>query len=434
MSAVQAEHSGEEMDWRVIDRELRALAANRGQIDAYEAFLLCRAARQEIWRNVGRASFLEYLEEVLGYTPKSARERLRVACALDTVPELAEALASGEQSYSAIRELTRVATPETQTAWRDAARGKNVRQIEELVSVHAPGDQPSDPPRPDLKPHVVRFEISPATFARLRQVQQVLAEERDGQLDDDALVETLCAAVLDGSSSDVDQGRARHQILTTICDACLQGWQQGAGRAIAVTATDVEIAECDAQWVGSDREPGRAKQDIPPKTRSYVFNRDHHKCKAPGCRSARNLDVHHIVPRHLGGGHEPENLAVLCSGHHRSHHDGALLITGRAPDLTMTWRLASHSLDHPNPAPHMGHAVERHGALPTKGSPPALSAERSNKYERVVMKTEAIQAMATSGFHKSQARAFVDAALEVAPPDVTLEALLVLALQRSRTS
>ncbi|MEO8548756.1 MAG: hypothetical protein ABI678_02240 [Kofleriaceae bacterium] len=49
------------------------------------------------------------------------------------------------------------------------------------------------------------------------------------------------------------------------------------------------------------------------------------------------------------------------------------------------------------------------------------------------MKTEAIQALATSGFHRSTARSLVDAALEVAPADVTLETLLVHALQLSRT-
>src|SRR3954466_4405628 len=125
MSTMQAACGTEKMDWRMIDRELRMIAAQRGQLDANEAFLLCCAARQEIWRMAGRASFLEYLEAVLGYTPKCARERVRVAQALDAAPELAEALSSGEQSYSAIRELTRVATPETQTAWREAARGKN---------------------------------------------------------------------------------------------------------------------------------------------------------------------------------------------------------------------------------------------------------------------------------------------------------------------
>jgi hypothetical protein len=60
--------------------------------------LLCEATRHEVWRRVGNASLFEYLEEVLGYGPKAARERIRIATALGEMPELADALASGELS------------------------------------------------------------------------------------------------------------------------------------------------------------------------------------------------------------------------------------------------------------------------------------------------------------------------------------------------
>jgi len=420
------------MDWREVDGELRAIAKLRGPIDAREAVLLCSASRHEIWRNLGKASFLEYLEEVLGYTPKCARERVRVALALDSMPALAEALARGELHYSAIRELTRVATAETEAAWCEAARGKNVRQIEELVSVHAPGDRPSDPPKPDLKPRVVRFEVSSATFAKLRQVQQVLAEEAGAQLDDDALVAALCDAVLDGGGKG-DEGRARHQIMTTICSACSQGWQEGGGREVAISATDVAIAECDAQRVGSDHEPGRATQDVAPRVRRFVERRDDHKCKIAECRAARHVDVHHIVPRHLGGGHEAENLILLCGGHHRALHDGALSITGPASDITVTWTNKASAM------PHVGHAA-RHAdsALPAVRTPtlmpPATHVVPRTNYERVVMKTEAVQAMTQLGFPKATARTLVDAALAAASDDATLEQLIRAALQRSRSS
>src|SRR5262249_53327186 len=59
----------------------------------------------------------------------AAKERVRVALALDEMPELADALAAGELSFSAILELTRVATRDTERAWIDAARGKNLREV-----------------------------------------------------------------------------------------------------------------------------------------------------------------------------------------------------------------------------------------------------------------------------------------------------------------
>src|ERR1700742_2085907 len=149
---------GQRRSWQEIDRELRAIAKRQRALDAEEAILLCTVVRREIWRELGRASLLEYLEEVLGYGPKAAKERVRIALALDEMPVLAEALASGEQSYSAIRELTRVATAQTQAEWCAAVRGKNVRQIEDLVSCRRRGDRPTDPPVHDLRPHIVRFE------------------------------------------------------------------------------------------------------------------------------------------------------------------------------------------------------------------------------------------------------------------------------------
>ncbi len=76
-----------------------------------------------------------------------------------------------------------------------------------------------------------------------------------------------------------------------------------------------------------------AKQDIPPATRRFVHHRDRETCVVPGCRAARNLDVHHIVHRADGGDHSPENLVLLCGLHHRELHKGRITITGRAPAI-----------------------------------------------------------------------------------------------------
>ena len=160
--------------WKLIDRQLRTIAKRRGALDCDEAMLLCEASRHEVWRRVGNASLIEYLEEVLGYGPKTARERIRIATALDEMPELADALASGELSYSAVRELTRVATRETEREWIDAVRGKNLRQVEALVGKHQRGDRPTDPEDPSLAPRVVSFRVRPATLELLRQVQRQL--------------------------------------------------------------------------------------------------------------------------------------------------------------------------------------------------------------------------------------------------------------------
>ncbi len=437
--------------WQEIDRGLRSIAKRRGVLDVEEAALLCIANRREIWRSLGKPSLLAYMEDVLGYGPQVARDRVRVALALDEMPVLADALECGEQSYSALRELTRIVTPNTQREWRDAVRGKNLRQIEELVAVHRRGDLPSDPPNPDLAPRVVRFELSPATFALLRQAQQILADEHGRRLDDDELVAILCTSVIEGNRSDPGgepDGRAKHQILTTICESCNQGWQQGGGVNVPISATDVERAECDAQRIGSDL---RAKQDIAPKVRRYVKRRDHGACTVPGCRSARFGEVHHIVAREDGGDHETENLTILCFAHHFALHAGLLEIHGRAPKLTFVEH-APHvgreevditstelaptiniesapgtKLDRPTiDAPHVGRELE---VRASRVQPPVRI---GSKFERVAVVTRAKQELMKRGFARVEASRYVAAALSTTPGVPELEQLLDAALIRAR--
>src|SRR3569623_2047690 len=89
---------GERRSWQDIDRELRALAQRQRALDAEEAVLLCAVSRREIWRELGKASLLEYLEDVLGYAPKAAKERVRVAMALNEQPQACASCNSGSSS------------------------------------------------------------------------------------------------------------------------------------------------------------------------------------------------------------------------------------------------------------------------------------------------------------------------------------------------
>src|SRR5690242_9383186 len=116
--------------WRDLDRQLRSIAKRRAALDAAELALIREAVRIQLWRPLGMTSMREYLERRVGYGPQVAAERLRVAEALDALPAIETALERGELSYSAVRELTRIATCKTEEAWVEACRGKILRQIE----------------------------------------------------------------------------------------------------------------------------------------------------------------------------------------------------------------------------------------------------------------------------------------------------------------
>jgi hypothetical protein len=119
--------------WREVHGELTRLAKNKGAYDAEEVRWLLEGKRVKVHERLGYGTYPGYLEEVLGYGPRMASERIRVAEALTRLPAMFEALASGELHWSAVRELTRVVVPATEGEWMEAARGKTVRSFGRLA-------------------------------------------------------------------------------------------------------------------------------------------------------------------------------------------------------------------------------------------------------------------------------------------------------------
>src|SRR6266478_5334891 len=134
----------DKVEWRRAHEELSRLARSRARLDWQEGRSLLDALRTGAHLHLGFGSFGEYIERLFGYTRRSTEERLRVAEALKRLSELDQALRDGSMSWSVARELTRIATQENERCWLDFARGRTVRQIEELVAGHKPGDQPED--------------------------------------------------------------------------------------------------------------------------------------------------------------------------------------------------------------------------------------------------------------------------------------------------
>ena len=317
--------------WREVHGELVRVARAKGALDAEEARWLVEGKRVRVHEPLGHGSYLQYLEHVFGYGPRLAGERLRVAEALIRLPRLMQALAESALSWSAVREMVRVAVPETEEAWLDAARGRTVREIEEMVSGRKPGDRPGDPPDPGAVRHVLRLELSADALAAFREARRRVELDAGETLDDDAAVRMLAHYVLEGPD---DPGRAAYQVAMTVCERCGSGSRDGAGRALTVEAHQIEAACCDAQHIGSTHTGAGApaSQSIPPRVRRLVWRRDHGRCRVPGCRASRFLEVHHITWRSEGGTHDPSGLILLCSGHHARVHEGSLVVGGTAPD------------------------------------------------------------------------------------------------------
>src|SRR5438876_2309116 len=84
------------------------------------------------WSN-SFTSCAHWLSWRVGLDPGAAREKVRVARALGTLPRLARALARGELSYAKVRALTRVATPETEERLVGVGRAGTAEHVERIV-------------------------------------------------------------------------------------------------------------------------------------------------------------------------------------------------------------------------------------------------------------------------------------------------------------
>ncbi|HWU88663.1 MAG TPA: HNH endonuclease signature motif containing protein [Kofleriaceae bacterium] len=330
--------------WDDLDRRLRAVAKARGAVDAREAELLRDAEELQLWRGYGYASLLEYMERAMGYAPHTAGERLRVAKALVELPRIAEALEKGEIKHSAVRELTRVVSSDTEAEWLGAVRDKSLREIEALIAGRKQGSRPGDRPEPSLRRRRLTLDLQPEIYEMFRQAQAALAEVQGHRLSPEELIAAMCRIVLEPAKVSERQegpgpdgrgaGRPAYQLAIKTCPDCKRSWQYGGGRDIEIGAPVVERARCDAEHIGSlDAEaPDRKTTTLTKRLRKHIFARDGYVCRVPGCRRVIGLDIHHIQFQEHGGGHEPWNLVLTCSSHHAAVHDGKLAISGRAPD------------------------------------------------------------------------------------------------------
>ncbi|MEQ9395932.1 DUF222 domain-containing protein, partial [Haliea sp.] len=95
------------------------------------------------WREQGTfRSCAHWLVAHCGITLGAAREKVRVARQLAVLPEVNEAFSEGELSYSKVRAITRVATPENEGFMVHLAEENSAGHLERLVSRYEPVADP----------------------------------------------------------------------------------------------------------------------------------------------------------------------------------------------------------------------------------------------------------------------------------------------------
>src|SRR2546427_12853939 len=123
------------MDTRSLDRLGDEIAELSAHLDAATARLLDLIREFDArggW-NTGFRSCAAWLSWRVGLDLGAARERVRVARALGTLPLLRGALAWGELSYAKVRAMTRVATRETEARLLGVGRAGTAAHVERIV-------------------------------------------------------------------------------------------------------------------------------------------------------------------------------------------------------------------------------------------------------------------------------------------------------------
>jgi|GEM_PF-290458 len=122
----------------------RALEARKlfGKAQKALTFWINEIDTRKIYREFGCSSIYHYATTHLAPGEHTIAEMLRTGKALEHLPLLSQAYEKGEISSTHVREITRVATPETESFWCEAAKKSTTRQIEKLVAFSPKGGLP----------------------------------------------------------------------------------------------------------------------------------------------------------------------------------------------------------------------------------------------------------------------------------------------------
>jgi len=317
----------------------------------YELLVMIREFDERAgWLQWGLANCAEWLAWRCDLSMTTAREKVRVAHALKTLPAVAASFASGEVSYAKVRALTRVADRDNEnrlldfalrtTAVNVAARCREMRcgseaSFDSAARAYA---NRSLRIRRDHQRGLMTVTVElPMDTGEL--LEKALDKARDDEQKDirdiednswsnrqaDALV-NLVTGYLSGDSGDANDN---YLVTVHVDQAALTG---DGGRA-GLPIDSVKRLCCDSHAVviteddsGEPLSIGRKSRIIPKAIQRAVRARDNHCCTFPGCNNKKFLHCHHVEHWSNGGETSLDNLMLLCSKHHTLVHEGGFRI------------------------------------------------------------------------------------------------------------
>lgn len=317
--------------------------------------IIAQCDDEELWRHDGARDTAQWLSAHLGISCWAACRWVTAAHVLPELPRIKEAFASGRLSLDKVLELCRFATEDSEArllSWATRVSPAAIRRRADRATVSALEDiEEADRTRyvrhwsfdegrrMGLEASLMADQgaLVMAALDRLAcRLPQIVSED-DHDLDPeevapedcletrraDALVALASASV----AEDQDPDRA-----TVVVHAELPALASASASAelergpVIHPATALRLAcDCRLQAVVEDAHGhatgiGHTSRIVPRWLYRQLWYRDR-GCLFPGCEARAFLHAHHIVHWIRGGETELDNLALLCSYHHKLVHE-----------------------------------------------------------------------------------------------------------------
>jgi hypothetical protein len=361
----------------------------------YDLLVKIREFDQEgLWKLEGVCSCAHWLNWKCGIGMNAGREKVRVANALGDLPKVSEAFRLGEISYSKVRAITRVATPENEDYLLMIARHGTAHNVETLVSGYRRAERLNDNEVAEQQFHNrtlnyrwgedgslvfngrLPAEVGALLLKALDSAVDSAARDEDASKDDwepiatrraDALAEMAESYLASGAaeSSSADRYHVMLHVTAVTPDeksTCIEDGPHVAAVTSRRIGCDSSITRLIEDDKGEPLSIGRNSRVIPPPIRRALKARDKH-CRFPGCTHRYRIDGHHIEHWADGGETCLDNLVQLCRFHHRLVHEGGF-VCEKHEDGRIVFRNALGELI--NAAGHRPPANEDNGVINLK--------------------------------------------------------------------
>jgi hypothetical protein len=343
-----------------LDRAIVHLAARINAASHDLLILIRRFDERGGWLRWGFENCADWLHWRCDLSLSAAREKVRVAHALKTLPGIALAFANGELSYSKVRALTRVANGRNEDELLRFALHTTAARVEERCRELRCGTDASTDEAvrafarralsmrrdPDRGTVTITVEL-PLESGELIDKALDRARDETASLNPEFVTESWAAqqadallamakSYLSGDGQESAGVHDHYQVTVHVDHSALANGKGRSGlpvesvRRIACDGDRVVIVEDDH---GEPLSVGRKTRIVPTTIRRALWARDK-GCRFPGCGRKRFVDAHHIEHWSAGGETSLANLMLLCTAHHRLVHEGGFRI---AKDYRDQW-------------------------------------------------------------------------------------------------